>query len=765
VAKRPNVPRQSSPAQSSAKRVEKELAQGHTSAAADLARQLVRQSATPENLALRRKATLAHADHLNAKESFTDARSLLNEAVSWADNDPVWVEHLAERYAAAGAVQKALELLGKVPGSTALPRVLARAADTALRVGGDRGKGLLTPELQAGYDAVRTAFTHYEAGRDAEATGAIGTIGLRSPFAEWKLLLRGLTAYSAGDDARAVENWQRLDAGRLPARLAAPYRQAIDRVYRDAMSPAARAAVQAQADQLLGGGLIKSLRDIQAYLAREGGMTPAVRQAEAILPTLKRDHPDLVGRLANCFYWAIVSTGDVPDVPRYQRLFGAPPDDPQLARLQALLSEQFADCPEAHRHWQMLELGIKSKPERWPGGQANRARAMIWLRLGRNDERHLEEPEEDYFDDIFYGPRSRRGGKRVPLKPPAAECYRRALELAPDWVEPYRVLFEYHRAAGQPAKAEQIAGQLRERFADELPALEVLADFYLERGKPGEALDLIRKAAHQNPLDRRLRAWAGAVLLTRAADHAASAKFDAARADFAEALNAPEIDRLSVLCAWSTTERKAGDAARADELAAQASGSKLGTAYRLMVETARQRAGQNEKVRANKAFADALAAPIEGAAVADLLGAMRAYQLQKADYHGRKTHEKKAMDVAGKAVKAKPDEAAMEKIGKALAEQRWFKLMRECAEQGRRRFPKNPYFPFLYAESMLLREGDYAPPYRVVPALNKAKELAEASARPDRQELLDAIAERMRPFSMWERMFRGWGDADEEGEP
>src|SRR5436309_2300807 len=70
---------------------------------------------------------------------------------------------------------------------------LARAADAALELGGGRDK--LPENLRPGFDAVRTAFDHYQAGRDDDARAALDAIGLGSPFLEWKLLLRGLIAY------------------------------------------------------------------------------------------------------------------------------------------------------------------------------------------------------------------------------------------------------------------------------------------------------------------------------------------------------------------------------------------------------------------------------------------------------------------------------------------------------------------------------------------------------------------------------------------
>src|SRR5205823_12829676 len=106
------------------------------------------------------------------------------------------------------------------------------------------------------------AFAALHAGRDEEARGLLQPIGLTSPFLDWKLFLRGLLAYYAGEDVRAVENWQRLQPERLPARLAAPFRQAIDPAYRRTQPPETQTRLGAELDQVQGSGLAPRLRDV-----------------------------------------------------------------------------------------------------------------------------------------------------------------------------------------------------------------------------------------------------------------------------------------------------------------------------------------------------------------------------------------------------------------------------------------------------------------------------------------------------------------------
>src|SRR5437763_8272182 len=129
-----------------------------------------------------------------------------------------------------------------------------RAADAAVELGA-AARDRLPEALRPAFDAVLDAFALYEAGRDDAARERLSAVGLGSPLLEWKLLVRGLIAYAAGDDARALDNWGRLKPERLPAQMAAPLRTAIDPAYRAAQPPQAQAALQGRGDRLRGGVL------------------------------------------------------------------------------------------------------------------------------------------------------------------------------------------------------------------------------------------------------------------------------------------------------------------------------------------------------------------------------------------------------------------------------------------------------------------------------------------------------------------------------
>ena len=217
-------------------RVQRALNEGRSKTALELAKALFRQEPTPANRDLVRQAYLARGKELRERGQDRDALIVLKAAAVFEGDDPAWLGQLAEQVAQSGGVEEAIALLPRLTDPATEERVLGHAVDGALARGAS-GKALLPEAYHGDFDRVVQAFALAESGQDEAAREALGGVGLRSPFVEWKLLVRGLLAYYAREDDRARENWQRLNSERLPARLAAPLRQAIDGPYRAAQTP------------------------------------------------------------------------------------------------------------------------------------------------------------------------------------------------------------------------------------------------------------------------------------------------------------------------------------------------------------------------------------------------------------------------------------------------------------------------------------------------------------------------------------------------
>jgi hypothetical protein len=715
-------------------RAQRAAREGRTQQALELTKQLHKHEPTPGHLELLKRAYLARARQLRAQGHARDALTVL-EAAQRIDAAPAYLEELALELAAGGAVRQALDLAGRLPEAAAAGRVLARAADAALEQG-PAGRGLLPPALHADFDQVLLAFDHLAAGRDEEARAGLQTVGLRSPFLEWKLLLRGLQAYYLNEDVRALENWQRLDAERLPARLAAPYRAQLDPAFRQAQPPETQAALQRQLDRLQGSPLQAQLRSLRAALADRESLAPAFRQAEALLPELRQAAPQMVPRLARCLYWE-ATDGDPDDALRYQRVFGAPADDPHLHRLRALAAEREGALDEAHQHWQDYEQGLAANPSAWPSEQAARARSLVWLHMGQNA---AKVPTHDTLKALPGALRAAAGRLRQ-LSPPAEECFRRAAELAPDQLEPLEALFEHLRDAGYTPRAEKVGRELLQRFPGHVPTLEALGELCLERKKHGPGLELLQQALKGNPLDRTLKEKVLTAHLHHARAEVEAGRFDAARQDYQSALALQGAGGPTwILARWAACEFKAGDEARAEELLAQAragGGPPLALSFTMLTEAIRLKLGPKLKARFDGEFKAGLAEAPSAPAAADTLRMAAALERAGVTYHGQKTHRQKVLAYLEKARReAEFTEPQLEDVCAALLGLAARKPARTFAGFAKKRFKANPWFPFYEAVTYFMEGPAQCPYYPTRALLEQAERLAQALPPDERRERL-----------------------------
>ena len=275
---------------------------------------------------------------------------------------------------------------------------------------------------------------------------------------------------------------------RLPTRLAAPFRFRIDAEFR---GPRRRKCTPPfKGSSTVWTVVNPCCRNCEAARpADESGdrLAAAFRQAETLLPALRREAPQLEARLASCFYWAALKQGR-KTFPAINASSARPPTTRISFRLEALGNERAENLAEAHKYWQRVEKEIADDPKRWPSGLAMRVR-LDMARMARNAAGIPDDKEAAKLPAFLRD----HPDRPRPLNPSAEQCFRRALELAPDLLESHEGLIQWHRRAGRNAKAEQAARRLLERIPDHLPTLEVLADILLEKEAHIEALDLLNR--------------------------------------------------------------------------------------------------------------------------------------------------------------------------------------------------------------------------------------------------------------------------------
>jgi tetratricopeptide (TPR) repeat protein len=746
-------------------RIDRAIHEGRFQQALELAKQLYKYEPTPVHLALLKKVYLGRGKELRDRGATQDAATLYEAAVRIDAADAAWVDQLAVELARCGAVQRASNLVVAIPDSNAVQQIQALTVDAALQKQA-QGKSLLAPALHADFDRILSAFQQVERGEDDAARAALQEIGLRSPFLEWKLLLRGLQAYYQNDDVRAVENWQRLSPDRMPARLVAPFRFHIDATYRAAQPPTTQMALQRQFDQVQGSLALQQLRTLRGTFADPEHLGKALHQAEALLPALRAEAPQLVPRLANCFYWALLETGP-DDVPRYRRVFGAPPHDRDFHRLEAVACDKSCYFDDAHRAWQDYEKEVADNPDLWPEGQAQQVRALIWLHMGQNAAKVPSEKKlrtlPPMLRDSFPPMR--------PLTPAASKCFERSLELVPDQLEALEGLFLYYLHNEQPAKAVKAAQRLLAIHPDHLPTLEAYGNLCMVRGENEEALRVLQHALKTNPLDRDLRAQVGNADLLIARAAAEKKSIDEARPHYQAALSLlPADEHALVLCRWAAAEFKAGEDSRAEELLLQAHahGIPLAVAYCMLTETIRLKLPKALKTRFDAAFKEGLELPPTAKDVVAVVSYLAALSKLAKPYSGAKTHQTKILKYVDRASKARFTAAQLEQLCYRLLSLKAVKRLTPLAKRGQREFPKDPVFPYL--EAMSFRpESAFGPTnWKTQNLLEKADRLLAELPREQRREELQEEVKRqltlltaMNPLNRFGDLFGGGGFVDD----
>ncbi len=712
-------------------RAERAKREGRFQQALDLVKQVYKEQPTPAHLELLKETYLGRARQLRDQKQTRAAAPGLVAASRLDENNFAWLEKLAGEVIQCGEAQRAQALLDRVPEAARSGQVTVALADAAVTSEG-ASRNALPAALHADLDRVLLAFRQVEQGQDEPARETLQAIGLKSPFLEWKLLLRGLQAYYQNDDARALENWQRLSGERTPARLAAPFLAQIHAPYREAQSPAAQTSLRQQFERLQSSALLPQLRNLRTQMVSQGSLAQAFRLMETMAPAVRAEAPHLMPRLASAFYWAIIESGP-DDLLRYQRVFGPPPHDPHLYRLQALAYDRHDDLTGAHEYWKRYEKEIAAHPDLWPSGQAEHARALIWQHLGDNA---LGVPSEHQLAKL---PKQLRDvqGLAPKLDPGPEKCYQHAIELAPDLLEAHAALVDHLFKEGLNAKAEKAARQLLERFPDHIDTLEQLSN-HLLANHPAEALELAERALQHNPLDRARRQQTATAHVALAQAHALAGRFEEARQQFRAAL-AFEGDMPAplVLAPWAACELKAGDAPRAEELIVQlraSTRSEALVAYALRAEVTLLKLPAPIKKRFDAEVTAALKAPPTGRGASGLALVLLKHHLAGLTYYGQKTHVKKALAWIEKAHTVPLDVVELRAICEALFElSETPRTIDRFLRRGRKDFPTDPFFPYHEAVRALDTKGSRSMgPYRARPLLLEVQRLCRA--RPGNEE-------------------------------
>jgi tetratricopeptide (TPR) repeat protein len=562
-----------------------------------------RQDPTHENRQILERSWLGRGLQLARAGLTTEGRAAAQELLAMGVSQPDVRQGLPELLLAVGLYDKAVAS-GTISATeqAADPSVLARAADRAVADPASAPASLAGPgpwgNLGEGAERVRLALDALQAGDEAAALLILGEVPRNSPFAEWKLFVRGLAAYYRHDDATMRANWDRLDSSRFAARLAAPLRRLADPSADHGLGhgdpDGYREAIRVLEADLLGGPAVWYFESLQKSLS-EDRWREAVQGVRRWKKDFQVAMPDLARRIDRLFYDTAVRKHNMQLLSALlaggngQSGVDPPSWDPRWFRARAMISEVDgeSDGLMTEGYWNAYLEDLATLPDFKPE-ERTLAQAMVWEHLGNHWADEADEDEDDRCDcEDCRREREERGldpNPTLALRSKAIECLKKAIELAPTYAVAYRELADCYDDWDQADAAAETNRRLLENVPDDFDAVEFLFLHHLKRDEAVPARDYALRARRLKPASERVldMVVSGHYLSARA--FALLGQFDEARAELAAAAAAgtsTDFNAYDLTVRRAMVEFKAGqpDAARRLVDQAVADGQKSADVY------------------------------------------------------------------------------------------------------------------------------------------------------------------------------------------
>jgi len=444
--------------------------------------------------------------------------------------------------------------IAEVPASGwSHPVVVDALASTILLLPGEALAALDGVHSAALEDArlVRRASTLIAAAQDQEALALLRGIGLRSPFRESRIFLRGLSAFYRFEDQEATRALEALGGSQpygalahdllslMPAQEGAQEDSLSHGAHFDALLNALGREEQSGHVRLA--RVRKPLSDGKLNTALREATRPGLDPTSVLFQALRRD-------LAA----ALLSGGLLPEdvCERIDRAFAEDPEDPGMNRLRALMFEAAGLSHRAIHHW------LHHARELWQGagsfspGERTLALAALYHRLGTLQTGLAVDDDEKQRCSPF-GLFSRRQLPPSHLWEHAFQWFSKAVELDAESLEHWQGLLTVAEHLRDKPQRNRVLERFVKQFPDHPEALVAAARAAGERKACDKGLRYARRAAELEPLNRNTRDLETWLLLVKARKKFHQGKTAQARSVYQEALAVPNRTPTSMFKAFA----------------------------------------------------------------------------------------------------------------------------------------------------------------------------------------------------------------------
>lgn len=678
-----------------------------------LANEFYRQNPSPESHQSLLEALFTNAQHGIQNGKIREASIHLNAIERLSPTHPVEViVRLVELFTTLGELTRAKLHLEAIPVEHPSRKELcAQMADQAIQQGAN-GKKSIPVEWHPAFDAVLNAFKNYQKGQDAEVRACLEMIGLSSPYLEWKLLLRGLLAWIAKDDAKAIENWRRLNPKRLPYQIAKLHWVQIDPSLDSQNGSYQMTKKFAELDPNTK-TIIQELEEFQRLNSFEQ-FHKWLKRIPKWFPNLRKKNPNLAERIAQAAYWHCVNTTESTTIELLKNSFPAFPNDPNLYRLTALATSRIQVLEVCFENWKRYATWFADNPLNFPVLHHQRILAMIFLRMSKIAQKYqtgLAKPNPLLVNDfekhfqIKYSP----AGKFHYLEtiPSYMECLEQAYHFAPDWADTGLNLLKQYQSTHNP-KILPLADSLLEKFPQNLEVLSTLIDVYRNAKQYQKAIKALDLAIAIQSLHERLYDTRDFLCIAQARELISSGEPIQPYLDQIRRLQNPlnrhfifmiELTRKIVQEGFSIEQ--AWEAI----ISNKSLGGTLGSIFSLLVEISYQKIPTKKLKPYREKFLQALNDMV-ASDLASVVILIEYYQEQKMSYVGMRSHESKLLNAARKIINTHEfTEPELVMMLSTFWRVKQFSLLKSLSKRGQSLFSNNPYCYYYLAEMYLHQFG------------------------------------------------------------
>lgn len=592
-------------------------------------------------------------------------------------------------------------------------------------------------EMRQDCQRVRAALEAVERGDDAAAAEKLNDLARRSPFADWKLFVRGLSAFYAGDMERAQANWDRLEPKRPAYRIAQTLlvhagRLTAEQAALDVANGLRRLEYAVQNDPLC-----EQLQLMGEHF-QANHWSGVFHVFRAFRQRFAHSHGPLIERITDLLWKRLVRDGWEQGLDRLRQFAPAPRLDPRWNRARALLAEESRDggLETAERYWKAYGQELLSG-DLLREDEQRIAAGLVYQRLGRQAvvQAHHQEASQPFPFPSFYEEDDLFAEE---LRASAVAYYQQSLRFAPQLLTAHKELASLHLEMDEDAKAVKVYQGLLKQFPDDYETHRWLADYYLEDDKPDKAERHANEVLRLKPRDPATASlvWNQRVAMVRLC--AKKRKFALARQELdslAQQLPAnTESYWLRLLRA--AVEYKANNLEEAQRCVAAAEAMLADpTPVWMIMHMHAARFGLKREVKNQfgDRFKAAVAGPCSSHTAGQLARILLPFVSKQMKYTGLATHRRLVMDYLQRSqnVAWTRDDLAFVVQFVALSDNWRHRSLRDrLLGAGMELFPQDPLFPYL-AGRAAMEDGPYSLDlYRTHGYFQSALKLNETATEP-----------------------------------